>query len=141
MYFFMYKYTIMTKTWPTIYQYIAPVHRGIWRVGIFWFLIILFWYANNPDERTLWGPIMYIVFSLGLCVYYVVSEFLHPRPDDLGVSAPAIAKYWYSGFAAFGMVLSILINGLIFVQSNWRWFALALFATYAVYLLRPRLVA
>ncbi len=129
----------MNQTLSSIYQYIAPAHRAIWRMPIFLWLTLIFWYANNPDKWTIWGPLEYIVLFLGFSIYYIASEFRHPRPADLGFSGGNEAKYWFIGVAVLGMGVSVLINGLLQEQNGLLWLLLALAATGVAYALRPKL--
>ncbi len=128
----------MHKTLSTVYQYIAPAHRAIWRLEIFLWLSIIFWYADHPSERTFFGPLEYAVLILGLSIYHIVSEYRRPKPSDLSLSDPKLAGYSFAGVALLGMALSILVYGPRHIQSDWLWFTFALTTTYAAYLVRPR---
>ncbi len=134
----MYKHIIMDKAQPTIYQSIAPAHRAIWRGDIFWWLLIVFWYFNHPDDRTFWGPLELMILAFGFSLYHIISETRHPRPNDLGFSAPAVAKYWYLGFAVLFTVALTVSNTFAHIQNDWLWLSVALLATALAYYLRPR---
>lgn len=132
---------IMDQTISTAYKYIAPAHRAIWRLDIIFWLGIIFWYANNPGYRTLADAQVYYLFVIILSIYHVVSEYRHPRPNELGLSAPNEARYWFAGFAVIITVLLLLVNVMMNKQSDLLWLLMALAATGAAYILRPKPVA
>ncbi len=120
------------------YKYIALAHRAIWRGYIFAWLALVFWYANLPSLHSPSGPFVYYIFFSGVSLYYIIAEFQHPEPDELGLSAPRVGKYWFAGFAILATIVWAIIHASYGIWNDWPWLILALAATVVAYLLRPR---
>jgi hypothetical protein len=127
----------MPKLAATVKNIVSTVHRAIWRFGIAFWLGVIFKAAATPSDRNFENLLFllfpYLVFEL----IHTISEFVHPRPQELGASDPKSAALFFILVGLIGSLLWLLTDW--HRLNEWPWLVLALLATWIAYVVRPRL--
>ncbi|MGW4059729.1 hypothetical protein ACWEGE_15695 [Amycolatopsis sp. NPDC004747] len=127
----------------SIYKYIAPAHRALWRWPILAFAVLGFDLAIAPAGQKLTSLsyhsafITVYVFGLIFGIFETVSEYRHPRADVYKTAGSSARKWNLVSSGILATIIWLYIKqGQI--MTEWPWLFVIWIPALAIYLLRPR---
>ena len=119
-------------------SFIGVAHRVVWRYGIILWLGVIFHSLVTPVERSIWAALPLLIFFAIFDGFRVAYELRHPRPKNLGVSAPEVAGPAFAAMAGVS-ILGWLV-GAYFSHGSYEvpWVIGGLLLYVIAFVIRPR---